>query len=117
MNRTVFKVPNNANGRAIISNYRSIAKAYNLRERANEIRIPGYEPIFMRVVLYGRLGKNNPNRSKYAKPSGSWRPIQRVSLDDAAEIAVYINPMKKYSNTWGTNYNLTSKPFNSHSHI
>lgn len=115
MNRTVLKVPNNNDGWNVIKHHRAIAKAYNLRERANEIMIPGYEPVFMRIALFGRLGKNNPNRHKYAKRPGSWRnPAQRIALADAAEIAVYINPMKKYTGSWGTNYNLTSQPFNIH---
>jgi hypothetical protein len=81
--------------------------------------IPGYEPVFMRVTLFGRLGKNNPNRSKYSTIGRtSWRnPAQRIALADAAEIAAYINPMKKYPATsdWPiASYNITHKPFNVH---
>ena len=67
MNRTVLKVKNDNQGWNVIKHHRVTAKAYNLRERANELTIPGYEPVFMRVDLFGRLGKNNPNRSRVAQ--------------------------------------------------
>lgn len=113
--RTVLKVTNDNAGWNVIRALRTEAKAYNLREKAASLLDPNYKAVYKRVVLFGRLGKNNPNRSKYAKRPGSWRnPAQRIALADAAEIAIYINPMKKYVGSYGTNYNLTSQPFNVH---
>lgn len=97
MIRTVLKVKNDKDGWALIKSLRLESKIYNLHEKAHALSDPSYDPVFKRVVLFGRLGKNNPNRSKYSKVGrSSWsNPAQRISLQDAAEIAVYINPMRK----------------------
>jgi hypothetical protein len=91
--RTILKVENNENGKTIIFHLRREVKTHNLRERLKEMESPGYEGAFKRVDLYGRLGKNNPNRHKYSVHSGRsiFRTHTRIALEDASHIAVYVN--------------------------
>ena len=99
--RTVLHVNNDADGRALISELRVQAKAHNLRERAKEALDPTYKAVFRRIDLFGRLGRGNPMRHKYSvngKRTIFYKPI-RISLKDAAYIAVYCNNIvrNKYS--------------------
>jgi len=91
--RTILKVENNADGKAVISHLRREAKIHNMKERLKEMETPGYEGKFKRVDIFGRLGKNNPNRHKYSSRGRGWcmRSHARISLEDASHIAVYVN--------------------------
>jgi hypothetical protein len=91
--RTILKVENNTDGKAVISNLRREAKIHNMKERVKEMESPGYEGAFKRVDLYGRLGKNNPNRHKYSSRNrrSIFRTHTRIALKDASHIAVYVN--------------------------
>jgi hypothetical protein len=91
--RTILKVENNTDGKAVISNLRREAKIHNMKERVKEMESFDYVGKFKRVDLYGRLGKNNPNRHKYSIFSGRsiFRSHTRIRLEDASHIAVYIN--------------------------
>jgi hypothetical protein len=98
--RTILHVDNNEHGKKIIASLRIQAKAHNLMERAKETLDPSYEAVFKRVDLFGRLGRNNPNRYKYsvvARRRGYRRSL-RISMQDAQYIAVY------YNNIVRTNY-------------
>lgn len=91
--RTVLHVNNNAEGKRIIAELRAEAKAHNLTERAKETLDPNYKGVFKRVDLFGRLGRNNPNRHKYSvtsRRSRFYRAV-RIALEDASYIAVYCN--------------------------
>lgn len=91
--RTILKVENNTDGKAIIAHLRREAKIHNMKERVREMETPGYEGRFKRVDLFGRLGKNNPNRHKYSirNRRSIFRSHTRIRLEDAAQIAVYVN--------------------------
>jgi hypothetical protein len=91
--RTVLRVKNNEAGKQYIEQLRNEVKAHNLRERLKEMESPDYVGKFKRVDLYGRLGKNNPNRHKYSISSrrSIFRSHTRIRLEDASHIAVYIN--------------------------
>jgi|688.fasta_scaffold348029_2 hypothetical protein len=91
--RTVLRVKNNEAGKQYIEQLRNEVKAHNLRERLKEMESFDYVGKFKRVDLYGRLGKNNPNRHKYSIFSGRsiFRSHTRIRLEDASHIAVYIN--------------------------
>jgi hypothetical protein len=91
--RTILKVENNTDGKAVISNLRREAKIHNMKERVKEMESPDYVGKFKRVDLYGRLGKNNPNRHKYSLRNrcSIFRTHTRISLKDASHIAVYVN--------------------------
>ena len=91
--RTILRVENNEDGKAVISHLRREAKIHNMKERVKEMETPGYVGAFKRVDLYGRLGKNNPNRHKYSLHSGRsiFRTHTRIALEDASHIAVYVN--------------------------
>jgi hypothetical protein len=91
--RTILHVDNNEQGKKIIAELRIAAKAHNLMERAKETLDPSYKAVFKRVDLFGRLGRNNPNRHKYSvtgRRSIFYRPI-RIAMQDASYIAVYCN--------------------------
>jgi len=91
--RTVLHIDNNAHGKQIIDELRNKAKAHNLMERAKELLDPAYEAVFKRVDLFGRLGRNNPNRGKYSR-AGLRSPFGRairIPLEDSQYIAVYYN--------------------------
>ena len=91
--RTVLHVDNNEIGKKTIADLRVKAKAHNLTERAKETLDPNYKAVFKRVDLYGRLGRNNPNRSKYSVTGrrSRWHRAVRIALEDANYIAVYCN--------------------------
>jgi len=91
--RTILKVENNEVGKTTIFHLRREVKTHNLRERLKEMESPDYVGKFKRVDLYGRLGKNNPNRHKYSISSrrSIFRSHTRIRLEDASHIAVYIN--------------------------
>lgn len=88
--RTILHVDNNEQGKKIISELRSHAKAHNLSERAKETLDPNYKAIFKQIRTFGRLGRNNPNRHKYALANRTTYAVH-VKLQDAARIAVYCN--------------------------
>ena len=99
--RTVLRVNNDEEGKKVIAELRAQAKAHNLIERAKEILDPDYKATFKRIDLFGRLGRNNPNRHKYSvngKRTIFYKAI-RISLKDAAYIAIYCNNIvrNKYS--------------------
>ena len=99
--RTVLHVDNNENGKQIIASLRAAAKAHNLTERAKETLDPNYKAVFKRVDIFGRLGRNNPNRHKYSingRRSRFYRAV-RIALNDASYIAVYCNNTVR--NQWG----------------
>jgi hypothetical protein len=87
-------VNNDADGKKIIQHLRTLVKAHNLVERSKETLDPDYSGKFKRVDLYGRLGKNNPNRHKYSKggeKANRFGGATRISLDDAAHVSIYVN--------------------------
>jgi hypothetical protein len=101
--RTVFTVANDASGNETIKQLRKEVKAHNLVERSKEVLDPTYIATFKRVDLYGRLGKNNPNSSKYKKGgprSSIFGATPRVLLTDAVKIAVYVNYTQRFQ--WGS---------------
>jgi hypothetical protein len=101
--RTVFTVANDASGNETIKQLRKEVKAHNLVERSKEVLDPTYIATFKRVDLYGRLGKNNPNSSKYKKGgprSSFFGATPRVLLTDAVKIAVYVNYTQRFQ--WGS---------------
>jgi hypothetical protein len=91
--RTILKVENNEVGKTIIFHLRREVKTHNLRERLKEMESFDYVGKFKRVDLYGRLGKNNPNRHKYSISNrrSIFRSHTRIRLEDASHIAVYVN--------------------------
>ena len=91
--RTILHVDNNSHGKAIIAALRAQAKAHNLMERAKESLDPTYRGTFKRIDLFGRLGRNNPQRHKYSvtgRRTRFYRAV-RIALKDASYIAVYCN--------------------------
>lgn len=86
--RTIQHVYNNEEGKKIIAELRAAAKAHNLMERAKETLNPKYVATFKQVRTFGRLGRNNPNRHKYALANRTTYAVH-VKLQDAAKIAVY----------------------------
>lgn len=94
--QTVIKVKNTAEGQETISDLRRQARVENAKSRAKALLDPSYVPTFVRVATFGRLGKNNPNSWIYRQRNAGWRNgYQRIEMQHAAEIAVYINPMTK----------------------
>jgi hypothetical protein len=91
--RTILKVENTEAGKQYIAQLRNEVKAHNLKERATELLTPGYVAKLKRVDLFGRLGKNNPNRHKYSIRGGrySFKSQARIDLKDSAYIAIYVN--------------------------
>lgn len=97
-NRHVLKVKNDSFGHETLAELRRQAKIENAKSRLKAMTDPAYEPIFVRVVTFGRLGKNNPHSWIYKSRNAGFRNgYQRISLSHASEIAVYINPMKKHA--------------------
>lgn len=88
--RTIQHVYNNEEGKKIIAELRSQAKAHNLMERAKEALNPKYVATFKQIRVFGRLGRNNPNRHKYALANRTTYAVH-VKLQDAEKIAVYCN--------------------------
>lgn len=96
--RKVLKVKANADGLETIADLRRQAKAENLKQRAKALLDPSYKPTFVRVVTFGRLGKNSPHAWVYKNRNRGFRNgYQRINIQHAAEIAVYINPMHEYT--------------------
>lgn len=81
-----------------IAELRSQAKAHNLTERAKETLDPNYKAVFKQIRVFGRLGRNNPNRHKYTLANRNTYAVH-VKLQDAAKIAVYCNNTVR--NQWG----------------
>lgn len=99
--QTVIKVKNDADGLQFIADLRKQAKAENAKSRAKATLDESYEPVFVRVVIFGRLGKNNPNSWIYKQRNSGYRNgYQRIENKHAAELAVYINPVVK--SRWGS---------------
>lgn len=88
--RTIQHVDNNSHGKAIIAALRAQAKAHNLMERAKESLNPTYRGAFKQVRVFGRLGRNNPNRHKYAFGNRKTYAVH-IKPEDAATFAVYYN--------------------------
>jgi len=102
----VLKVKNDLGGHETIADLRRQARAENKKQRAKAVLDSSYNPVFVRVVTFGRLGKNNPNSWIYKQRNSGFRNgYQRIDTQHAAELAVYINPMNKTK--WG--YHQTSK--------
>ena len=96
--QTVLKVKNNVEGHETIADLRRQARAENAKSRAKAVLDPSYNPVFVRVVTFGRLGKNNPNSWIYRQRNSGFRNgYQRIETQHANELAVYINPMSKSS--------------------
>ena len=96
--QTVLKVKNNAEGHETIADLRRQARVENAKSRAKAVLDPSYNPVFVRIVTFGRLGKNNPNAWIYRDRNrnlGFRNAYQRIETQHASELAVYINPMSK----------------------
>ncbi len=105
--QTVIKVKNDLGGHETVADLRRQARAENLKQRAKALLDPSYNPIFVRVVTFGRLGKNSPHSCVYRQRNKGFRNgYQRIDIQHAAELAVYINPMSK--SNWGSNLTQTS---------
>jgi hypothetical protein len=98
--QTVIKVKNDLGGHETVADLRRQARAENCKQRAKALLDPSYIPVFVRVVTFGRLGKNNPNSWIYRSRNKRFRDgYKRIATQHAAELAVYINPMSKTK--WG----------------
>jgi hypothetical protein len=98
--QTAIKVKNDLGGQETIADLRRQARIENAKSRAKALLDPSYNPVFVRVVTFGRLGKNSPHADIYRQRNkGSFHnAYQRIATQHAAELAVYINPMSL--NTW-----------------
>lgn len=98
--RAVFKVKNDVAGHEFIANLRAQSRLENAKSKAKALLDPSHTPVYVKIELFGRLGKNNPKSWIYKQRNKGFRNgYQRIALADASEIAIYVNPMLK--NTWG----------------
>ena len=81
---------------------RQATKVHNAAELLKALLEPGYKADCSRVLVFGRLGKNNPNASKYksARPHGygfgSSGNYQYIAKADAATLDLYSHPVYNY---------------------
>lgn len=79
-------VANDTIGLCELAELRQGMKVSNAGERLTALLSPSYVPQIKRVVAFGRLGKNNPNSTKYKEN------YQYIAKSDAATLDLYIHP-------------------------
>lgn len=88
-------VKNDPAGHAVIAYFRKEATIFNLQEKIKSLQDPNHVRKVMKVALYGRLGKNNPNAVKYRTAirfsSATYGDYRRIRIEDAATIDIYIS--------------------------
>jgi hypothetical protein len=93
-------VNNDAEGLAELAVLRQEIKTENAGERLKALLTPGHKPKLKRVLVFGRLGKNNPNAAKYKSGETKvWRwsnAYQYIRKADAATLDLYIHPVYVY---------------------
>jgi hypothetical protein len=90
-----FTVPNTPAGLAKIADLREAVRFENavIRKQAWNAKVENvnpHRPLRMKVAVFGRLGKDNPNRDEY-RLSGRYNAYQRIAIRHAATLDVYVN--------------------------
>lgn len=95
----VGTVLNNEEGLAEIKALRDEMKVSNAAERAKVKKNGAYQPSINRVMIFGRMGKNNPNAEKYKDMARTHKnslygasPYQYIAKADAQSFDIYIGP-------------------------